>query len=76
MTKRDFRKPVFTDGVLELRKENDIICIYGTADGLRQLANLIHHLLEHPNQGHIHLEGPELKLLTSASDKGAVAIFD
>ena len=75
MSESEFHYPDFAGGNLELRFEDDTVCIYGTASGLRSLAELILDLVGHPNQGHIHLESPELQLLTPESEKGAIAIF-
>ena len=69
-----FIKPNFIEKDLELRFENNEICIYGTTDGLRKLSDLILGLINNPNQGHVHLENYEL--LTQNSLMGAVAIFD
>ncbi len=71
-----FELPLFDKGQLELRFENGVVCIYGTADGLGRLSDLIGSLIEKPNMGHIHLECPsQLKLLTTKSERGAIAIF-
>lgn len=69
-----FIKPDFSKNSLELRFENNEVCIYGTKDGLKRLTDLIHKLIEKPPQGHIHLE--DYELLTEESLIGAVAIFD
>jgi hypothetical protein len=68
-----FVKPTFTEGSVELRYEDNEVCIYGTEDGLKKLAELIYALIEKPKQGHIHLE--DYELLTKESLIGAVAIF-
>jgi hypothetical protein len=67
--------PKFGDANLELRYENDVVCIYGTEEGLNRLSELILHLVEHPGQGHIHLENEGPALLTKSSQRGAIAIF-
>lgn len=69
-----FIKPDFSEKSLELRCENNEICIYGTKEGLKKLSNLILDLIENPRQGHIHLE--DYELLTGTSLIGAVAIFE
>ena len=69
-----FEKPDFSKNELELRFENNVICIYGTAKGLKKLSDLCIELIEHSAQGHIHLE--EYGILTEKSPKGAIAIFD
>ncbi|MHC4574966.1 MAG: Imm32 family immunity protein [Planctomycetota bacterium] len=69
-----FRKPDFSKYNLELRFENNVGCIYGTAEGLKKIADLCHELIENPNQGHIHLE--DYAILTKESERGAIAIFD
>jgi hypothetical protein len=61
-----------------LRFENDVVCIYGTQDGLRKLADLCHTLAAHPGQGHIHLDRDHVMALrlSSESEDGAIAVFD
>jgi hypothetical protein len=68
-----FIKPDFTENSLELRYENNEVCIYGTKDGLKRLSEMILQLIDKPKQGHIHLE--DYDLLTKKSLIGAVAIF-
>jgi ABC-type histidine transport system ATPase subunit len=70
-----FRSPDFTTGSVELRFEHGVVCIYGTVKGLKRLSDLCLELIESPQQGHIHIEGPELNLLTKASERGAIAVF-
>jgi len=70
----EFKNPNFQDKVLELRFENNEICIYGTKEGLQKLSDLILQLVEKPSQGHIHLE--DYNVLTKDSLAGAVAIFE
>lgn len=70
----NFIKPDFREKSLELRYENNEVCIYGTEEGLRKLSNLIMNLIEKSYQGHIHLE--DYEILTDKSLIGAVAIFD
>ena len=69
-----FRKPDFSKKGLEVRFEDNVVCIYGTGEGLRKLAELCNGLVDDPNEGHIHLEN--LNLLTGNSDKCAIAIFE
>lgn len=71
---RKFRKPDFSKKDIELRFENDVICIYGTPMGLAKLADFCHELIDHPEEGHIHLEA--YGLLTHESKRGAIAIFE
>jgi ABC-type histidine transport system ATPase subunit len=68
-----FIKPDFSKKDLELRFENNIICIYGTSEGLKKIADLCMELVNDSNQGHIHLE--DSNVLTDNSLKGALAIF-
>ncbi|MGI6389875.1 MAG: hypothetical protein ACOX7Q_06710 [Kiritimatiellia bacterium] len=70
-----FVYPEFNKGNLELRFENDTVCIYGTAQGLERLAALCLSLVKRPGQGHLHLEDDNT-LLTKKSVRGAIAIFD
>jgi len=69
-----FVKPSFSKKSLELRCENNEVCIYGTNEGLKKLSDLIMGLINKPKQGHIHLE--DYELLTDKSLIGAIAIFD
>jgi len=69
----DFRDPLFNGGTLKLRWENDVVCIYGTEDGLRDLMPLCQRLLDRGKEDHIHIE--DKCRLTSESEIGAVALF-
>ena len=71
---KSFREPIFKSGNIELRFEKNVICIYGTKEGLIELANIIGTLVSNPGAGHIHLE--DCLILTKDSEKGAVAIFE
>ena len=71
----EFSNPDFRRGEIELRFENDIVCIYGTKEGLKRLVTIIQGLIDSPSQGHIHLESEMHDFLTSESQKGAIAIF-
>ena len=68
-----FRKPDFHTGYVELRYENGVVCIYGTAEGLRRVAAFCKELVDSPAMSHIHFE--DYPILTAESEKGAVAIF-
>jgi len=70
----NFKSPDFTQKDIELRHENNTICVYATREGLRRISELCVKLIEHPGQGHVHLE--DSKMLTEASEKGVIAIFD
>lgn len=74
MTK-EFTSPDFSTGELELRFEDKVICIYGTKEGLKKLANIVLELIENPGQGHVHLEREMYGVLTEESNKVAIAIF-
>ena len=69
-----FAVPDFTTGELELRVEGTELSIYGTAKGLRKLAEYCLWIVEQPNQQHLHLD--TTGLLTKDSAKGAIAIFE
>ena len=71
-----WREPVFEGRQIELRCENDEICIYGTRAGLERIMAFCQYLLDHPKRGagHVHLE--DYELLTSGSLKGVIALFD
>ncbi len=68
-----FESPDFTNYSVELRFDDDEVCIYGTREGLLRIAEFCKELAENPNQGHIHLE--DYRILTKKSKKGAIAIF-
>jgi len=68
-----FRKPDFRTRDLELRYENGVVCIYGTAEGLKRVAGFCQELIDSPAMSHIHLE--DYPILTADSEKGAIAIF-
>lgn len=68
-----FRKPEFSKGNLELRYEDNVVCIYGTETGLRTLVDCCQRLIQDPNEGHVHLE--DYQVLTPKSENGAIAIF-
>ena len=71
---QDFRQPNFSKRDLELRFENNVICIYDTNKGLKQIIEFCNQLIEHPDMGHVHLE--DYNILTDESKKGAIAIFE
>jgi len=60
---------------LELRFENNVVCIYGTEEGLKEIMSMCRFLLEKPSMGHIHIENNATAKLTPQSLKGAIAIF-
>ena len=73
---RKRRKPVFEGRHIELRFENDEVCIYATRVGLERIVAFCNYLLDHPRRGagHVHLE--DYELLTKASLKGTIVLFD
>ncbi len=73
---KNFKKPVFEDGSVEFRIDNDEVSVYGTKDGLTRLSELCHKLaLKCPVGGteHVHLE--DYELLTSSSLRATLAVF-
>lgn len=68
-----FRPPDFSKYDVELRFENDVVCIYGTEEGLREIIKECQFLLENPDIQHVHLE--DTRKLTPESENGAIAIF-
>jgi hypothetical protein len=70
----EFKKPNFKDKDLELRFENNEVCIYGTKEGFQKLSDLILNLVAKPKQGHIHLK--DYNLLAKDSFEGVIAIFE
>lgn len=71
--RNEFSPPDFSRGDLELRFEEDEICIYASEKGLKRLIDLCESLIEKPGQGHIHLE--DYEVLTTESLKGTIGIF-
>lgn len=71
---KTFKKPDFTDGILELRVEDSEICIYASKSGLQRLSEFCQKLINEPKTGHIHLE--DYQVLTPDSLKGVIAIFE
>ncbi len=70
---KEFKEPDFTSGNIELRFEEDEICIYATKEGLEKIITFCKSLIGKPRQGHIHLE--DSYVLTKDSLKGVIAIF-
>ncbi len=73
----DFRMPDFSQAELELRFEDNEVCLYGTASGLRRLADLCTSLADRQDDGHIHLDRDHFPsgFLTKESEVGAIAVF-
>ena len=69
-----FEKPVFGERTVEFRYDNGEICIYGTPEGLKKVAELILNLANGKNNTHIHLE--DYELLTEKSLAASIAVFD
>jgi hypothetical protein len=69
-----FRKPIFDTRTIELRFENNEVCIYATKSGLKKIAELCETLIENPKRAHIHLE--DYELLTKDSLYGTIAVFE
>ena len=70
---REFRKPNFGKRHVELRFEDEEICIYATDIGLEKLMMFCKSLLDNPKKGHIHLE--DYEVLTKDSLGGTIAVF-
>lgn len=71
-----FRHPDFRSGSLELRFDDNEVCIYGTKDGLMRFARICLDLagkVATNGSDHAHLEDRDL--LTSSSLRGVVAVF-
>jgi hypothetical protein len=69
---KKIKQPDFTKGILELRCEDEKVCIYATAAGLKKLIEFCEALLAR-GHGHTHLE--DYEVLTENSLRGALAIF-
>ncbi len=70
---RKFKKPNFERRHIELRFEDEEICIYATDVGLEKLTIFCKSLLDNPQKGHIHLE--DYEVLTKDSLRGTIAVF-
>jgi len=70
---KDFKAPDFVNGEIELRLEEDEVCIYASEKGLSKLIEFCTLLINKQSQGHIHLE--DYEILTSDSLRGTIAIF-
>jgi hypothetical protein len=72
--KKPFVVPIFSRGELEFRYDDNEVCIYGTADGLKKLAELCLLLVKNGTEGaHVHIE--DYDVLTKKSLKGTIAFF-
>ena len=71
--KNQFVPPDFAVGDIELRFQEDEICIYASDNGLKKLIEFCQMLLDNPQKGHLHLE--DYKVLTSDSLRGVMATF-
>ena len=70
-----FSPPNFEAGELEIRQEGDEICIYGTPNGLRTLAELCIQLAATAKTpDHVHLE--DYSILTGDSTRATIGVFD
>lgn len=61
----------FSKGDIELRVEDDVICIYATNEGLELLISLCKSLKRNRTTEHIHLE--DYSVLTERSLSGVIA---
>lgn len=68
----EFLEPDFKAKCLELRMQDQEVCIYASREGLRRLVAICQGLLER-GDGHVHLE--DLDMLTEESLKGVIALF-
>lgn len=67
------QKVDFSSGILEFRADEEEICIYGTTDGLRWLAQKCLALVDKGEPNHLHLE--DYEILTKESKKTVLALF-
>ncbi len=59
---KNFKKPVFEDGSVEFRIDNDEVSVYGTKDGLTRLSELCQNLLSNAR-----LVAPSMFILRTTS---------
>ena len=71
--KQTFQEPDFSSANLEFRIDNDEVCIYGTSDGLRWLADQCLSLAESSRKQHVHLE--DFHMTTEGSKPATLALF-
>ena len=69
-----FLRPDFSNGDIELRIEDDNVCIYATDAGLGKIISFCESLMEAKGNEHIHLE--DYAILTEKSLKGVIARFE
>lgn len=73
-----FKRPNFSSGQVEVRVDNEGVAIYGTREGLMNLAHICNELASRSSKrygtDHVHLE--DCNLLTSESIRAAIAYFD
>lgn len=65
--------PNFKNRHIELRFEDEEVCIYATKEGLKQIIDFCEKLISKPQIGHIHLE--DYEVLTDESSIGVIAVF-
>ena len=73
---KPFVHPVFGGKCLELRCTDGEVCIYGNREGMRRLSELCLRLAAatgNQETEHVHLE--DYEVLTAASLRGAIAVF-
>ncbi len=71
-----FRRPDFQSGSIQIRHEDGEVSIYGTADGLRRLADLCLRLVAyHPGAANEHFHLEDYDLLTKDSLRGTLTVF-
>jgi len=73
MFKDTFIPPNFSTGDIELRVENDEVCIYVTDEGLKKMVSFFESIKEKNDCAHIHLE--DYDVLTKNSMRGVIAKF-
>jgi hypothetical protein len=70
---KKFKEPNFGNRHIELRFDEEEVCIYATKTGLEKLIYFCKSLLDNPQKAHIHLE--DYEVLTKESLRGTIAIF-
>ena len=71
--KKTFEKPDFINEILEFRFDNNEVCIYGSAKGLKWLAEKCLLLSNEKQINHVHLS--DYQILTKNSLEATLALF-
>jgi len=75
-TQKHFVSPEFSNATLEFRFEDNVICIYGTQEGLQWLIKKCEDLVALSGQGHVHIGSTHVPgILTKKSLEASITIL-